>query len=296
MNEKYKHDFLRAGELARQVRHYGKSPIVKGASYQDIIKKINEKIIEVGGRAAFPPQIALNHVAAHFLPSPDEDIILSDEVVKLDIGVSYLRAIGDCAVTVDLSGNHQPLVDAVEAALLAVEQNIQVGMPIRQIGQIIEDKIHSLGFNPIKNLCGHGLGRFKVHMSPSIPNWNDGSLGVIKPGMTFAVEPFATTGRGFVVVTGAPMIFSFSSMRPLQSTIARELLTKIKTFEGLPFSMQDMMGAHSLEEIELGLTELIDRKVIAGYPPLVEVDHGMVAQAENSILIDDNGEISVTTR
>jgi methionyl aminopeptidase len=296
MNEKYKHDFLRAGELARQVRHYGKSLIVKGASYQEIIKEINRKIIEVGGRAAFPPQIALDHVAAHFLTRPDADIILSDEVVKLDIGVSYDGAIGDCAVTVDLSGKYQPLIDAVEAALLAAEQSIQVGMPTYQIGQIIEQKILSFGFNPIRNLCGHGLGRFKVHMPPSIPNWNDSSTAQIKPGMTFAVEPFATDGKGFVQTSGDSMIFSFIGIRPLHSTIARHLLAKIKAFEGLPFSMQDMMGEHPLEEIERGLNELIHAKVIAGYPPLVEVSNGIVAQAENSILVDEQGQVFITTR
>lgn len=296
MNEKYKLDFIRAGELACQVRQYGKSLIVKGASYQQIIKEINRKIIELGGRPAFPPQIALDNVAAHFLPRPDEDIILSHQVVKLDVGVSYQGAIGDCAVTVDLSGKYQPLIDAVEAALLAAEQSIQVGMRVSQIGKVIEDKIVSCGFRPIKNLCGHGLGRFKVHMPPTIPNWNDGSTGVIKPGMTFAVEPFATDGRGLIQVSGEAMIFSFNGIRPIHSMIGRHLMAQIKTFEGLPFAMQDLVGEYPLEEVEKGVSELVNAKVITGYPPLLEVADGIVAQAENSILIDDDGQVFVTTR
>src|SRR5258706_1290048 len=103
MNQKYQSYFLHAGKLASEVRTYGKSLIKSGASYNGVIKKIGEKIVELGAIAAFPPQIALNDVAAHFLPQPDEDIIFSDQLVKLDIGVCFNGAIGDCAVSVDLS-------------------------------------------------------------------------------------------------------------------------------------------------------------------------------------------------
>src|SRR5689334_20618024 len=119
MNSKYRQNFIKAGAFAREVRAFGKSLIQKGASYNEVLQKVNEKIVALGAKPAFPPQIALNHVAAHYLPMPDEDVIFSDEVVKLDVGVAFEGAIGDCAVTVDLSGKFQPLIDAAEAALLA---------------------------------------------------------------------------------------------------------------------------------------------------------------------------------
>ncbi len=112
--------------------------------------KINQKIIELGAKPAFPPQMALNNVAAHFLPLPGEDIIFSNELVKLDIGVCYHGAIGDCAVTVDLSGKYQDLIDAAEAALAKAEQSLRVGQPIKEIGKIIEETILSSGFKPIR--------------------------------------------------------------------------------------------------------------------------------------------------
>ena len=103
MNKKYKQNFLQAGALAKQVRSYGKSLIQKGASYHDVIKKINQKIVELAAIPAFPPQMALNDTAAHFLLEPDQELIFSDEIIKLDIGVCCEGAIGDCAVTIDLS-------------------------------------------------------------------------------------------------------------------------------------------------------------------------------------------------
>lgn len=297
MNTQYFTDFIHAGKLAGQVRHYGKSLVKTGASYNDIMAKINAKIASLGAKPAFPPQMALNHVAAHFLPQPGEDIIFSNELVKLDVGISYNGAIGDCAVTIDLSGKHQHLIDAAEAALLAAEKIIEVGLPVHQIGRTIETTIGSFKLKPIKNLSGHGLGRYKVHMPPSIPNYDDRSTAIVKPGMTFAIEPFSTNGAGSINEKGDPAIFSFGKARPLRSPLARALVNKIISFQGLPFAIHDLMEENiSLEEVKSAVFEMLKFGVIIGYPPLVEIANGMVAQAENSVLVDKEGKVHVTTR
>lgn len=297
MDEKYKKDFIQAGALAHQVRAYGKSLIKVGGSYNEVIAKINQKIIALGARAAFPPQIALNDVAAHFLPQPDEDIIFSDQILKLDVGVCYNGAIGDCAVTIDLSGKHQTLIDAVENALLSAEQSIKVGQPVREIGKIIEERIASFGFSPVKNLAGHGLGYYKIHMPPMIPNYADKSTAIVKPGMTFAIEPFATNGKGMIYDSGKPTIFSFVRARAIPLSIDRALIAKIKNFSGLPFAMHDLVGNDfSLAEVRRSIKELLHAGTIVGYAPLVEEAHGMVAQAENSVLVDKHGKVFITTR
>lgn len=297
MNSKYKRNFIQAGALAKEVRAYGKSLIQKGASYMDVIGKINQKIADLGARPAFPPQIALNDVAAHFLPQVGQDITFSDEIIKLDVGVCYEGAIGDCAVTVDLSGKYQALIDAAETALLKAEQSIRVGQPVREIGRIIEETIASYGFTPVKNLSGHGLGEYKIHTSPHIPNYDDRSTAIIKPGMTFAIEPFATNGKGMIYEGGVPTIFGVAAARPLQSSLARALLAKIRTFDGLPFAIHDLLGKEwSLEEVNVGMSELLKVGVIVGYAPLLEQAHGMVAQAENSVLVDEKGNVFITTR
>lgn len=297
MNQTYKKNFLHAGSLAQQVRAYGKSLIKTKASYFEVISKINQKIVGLGAIPAFPPQIALNHVAAHFLPQPNADIIFSDEVVKLDIGVAYRGAIGDCAVTIDLSGKYQSLIDATEAALLKAEQSIKVGLPIREIGKIIEETIDSYGYTSIKNLSGHGLGVNQIHRPPVIPNYEDQSTGLVKPGMTFAIEPFATNGKGFIHEEGAPTIFSYVATRPILFTINPRLLARIKAYQGLPFAIHDLISAElPLVEVEKGLQELLNKKIIIGYPPLIENAQGMVAQAENSVLVDGEGKVFISTR
>ncbi len=297
MNEQYKQNFIRAGAIAKQVRSFGKSLIQSGASYNGVIAQIHKKIAELGARAAFPPQIALDTVAAHFLPQPGYDIIFSKEVVKLDIGVCVNGAIGDCAVTVDLSGENQALLDAAEAALLNAEQIIKVGLPVREIGKVIAKTISSYGLKPVKNLSGHGLGYYKVHTPPTIPNYDDDSKTIIKPGMTFAIEPFATNGKGQIYEGQNPTIYSESSKRPIRSDLGRRVLTTIQTFHGLPFAIHDLLAnGLNLVEVRLGLAELHTAGVILGYPPLIEEGNGLVAQAENSVLIDLKGNVIITTR
>lgn len=297
MDPQYKADFIQAGKIAKEARSYGVSLIKTGASYNEVIKKIRDKITELNGICAFPPQIALDDVAAHFLPQPGEDIIFKNELVKLDIGVAYNGAIGDCAVTVDLSGKYQHIIDAAEAALLAAEKAVKVGATVGEIGRAIQDEITRRSLAPIKNLSGHGLGKFKVHVSPTFPNYDNSSTTKIVPGMTIAIEPFATDGEGSIYEAGNATIFSFETARPVRSEYARSCLSKIKTFNGLPFAIHDLIDDKlSLAKAKFGIKELMQAGVLADHPPLVEIAHGMVAQAENSILIDEDGTVIVTTR
>lgn len=297
MNERYIQDFIRAGAIAKEVRAYGKALIQPGASYLHVTRAICEKIRALGAIPAFPPQMALNEVAAHFLPMPPEDIRFENQLVKLDIGVCYQGAIGDCAVSVDLSGKYQALIEAAEEALLNAERSVKVGQPIREIGKIIEQTITGRGFQPVRNLSGHGLGPYKIHTAPSIPNYDDGSTRRITAGMTFAIEPFATTGRGMIEEKGVATIFSLVSMRRVHSPESRDLLVEIKKFQGLPFAMHDLcLEGVSIETVKKALAELLNAHILHGYPPLVEETRGWVAQAENSILVDRQGNVHVTTR
>lgn len=303
VNSEYKKNFLLAGKMAKEVRAFGQSLIVPGASYREVIGRIIAKIAEVGGKPAFPPQIALDRVAAHFLPQPQEEIVFSDQVVKLDVGVHYRGAIGDCAVTVDLSGKRAVLVQAVEAALLAAEKAVAVGRLFSEIGRAIEQTIAGFGLKPIKNLGGHGLGPYQIHKPPNVPNYDDGSKAAVKPGMTFAIEPFATDGKGMIYEEGNPTIFcavpapAAPQLSAHLSGQGRKLLEKIKAFEGLPFSLDNLLSKETpLFETRMILEELLRSGAAIGYGPLVEEGGGFVAQAENSVLVDEKGNVFITTR
>ena len=297
MNQSYKNNFIQAGLIAKQIRSYGKSLIKPGASYNEVINKINQKIVELDAIAAFPPQIALNEIAAHFLPDPDEDIIFSDEVVKLDVGICYQGAIGDCAVTIDLSGKYQHLLNAVENALQEAQNIIKVGLELKEIGKVIYQTISKFNCSTIKTLSGHGLGKYKIHTSPVIPNYDNKSTAIIKPGMTFAIEPFASTGSGHIDEVGFPYIFSQKRLVSQKKEKEKMVYEKIKAYNGLPFAMHDLrIDGISLAELKKIIHEFQKVGMIEGYAALVETSSGMVAQAENSVLVDEDGKVFITTR
>jgi len=299
MNE-YESNMLKAGVLAKQVRAFGKSLIVVGASYNSIILQIKSKILELGAVAAFPPQIAINDVAAHYLPAPNQDVIFDETmVVSLDIGVCVDGAIGDCAVSVDLTADnkYKTLIEASQKALEAAQSILKVGLPIGEIGRVIEETIQSYGFEPVRNLSGHGVGKYEIHTKPGIPNYDTGSKKTLEPGMTFAIEPFATSGSGMIHEVGEAHIFSFSTKRAVRSPTAKILLKKIATFQNLPFDTHDLVDAKTpYAKVKFGLRELIQSGIIAAHPPLVEVDNGIVTQAENTVMIDSDGIVHITTQ
>ena len=103
-----------------------------------------------------------------------------------------------------------------------------------------------------------------------IPNYDDNSTAVIKPGMTFAIEPFATNGNGLIYEAENPTIYSqISDKRPLKSDLARRVLATVKMFQGLPFSVHDLLrNGMNLVEVKLGVAELHNAGVILEAPSL----------------------------
>ena len=91
--EKYR----KAGRIAGEVLKYGAALIKPGARLLHVLNKIEEKILNLGGEMAFPPQISMDAIAAHYCADPDDPIIFKDQVASLDIGVHVDGYIGDTA-------------------------------------------------------------------------------------------------------------------------------------------------------------------------------------------------------
>ena len=102
-------------------------------------------------------------------------------VVKIDVGVHHNGYIGDNAVTVSIGNKHDELVAASKAALDAVAKILRPGCTQNEVGEMVNKTITQRGFLPIRNLSGHGLGRFKIHTSPSMPNFPTGEKYSLVP-------------------------------------------------------------------------------------------------------------------
>ncbi len=287
-------EYRKAGKIAGQVREYSRELVKPGAKLFDIAEKIEAKIIELGGQIAFPVNLSLNQFAAHCTPVQGDDIVLKDEIIKVDVGVHVDGFVGDTAHTIDLSGKNAELVKASEEALKAAIEAVKQDKSIGEIGKAIQETINGFGFAPIKNLSGHGLDQYVVHDAPTIPNYDTGNMNKLDKEQVIAIEPFATTGTGKVKDSSNPMIYSQIEIKPIRDMFARKVLKEIEQYNGLPFATRWLAKKFPLNQLRFALSRLVREGILRDYPPLPEVAGGLVSQTEHSLYIGK--EIEVLTK
>jgi len=296
LTEKDLTSFKKAGQIAAKARDYGKNLIREGHEIVEILDRVEEKIHSLGGEIAFPAQISVNQIAAHSCDTyEDKNIIKSSDIIKLDVGAHVNGFIGDTATTVNLDGQYKELLKASELALNNALKEIKPGVQTGFIGKTIQETIVTAGFLPIKNLSGHGLGKYQIHAKPNIPNINIDASPTIKENMTIAIEPFATTGAGSIQEGGIATVFSQMDAKPVRNQITRDVFERIKTYKQLPFTTRWLTKEFGIGKTKIALNELIKMNNIYGHAPLVEIKRGMVSQHEHSLIVTSKGKI-VTTK
>jgi methionyl aminopeptidase len=286
-----------AGRVAAAAREMGARLIVPGAALREVCEAVEDEIRLRGGHLAFPAQTSRNQIAAHYCPSPEDDTVYAEgDLAKLDIGVHIDGWVVDTAVTVNVGGRPAPqrLVDAARAGLEAAIDAAGPGVPIPRISAAIESALRARGARPMKNLCGHHVGRFTVHSGPPIPNAPDGGNDRLLVGAVLAIEPFATEGLGFVVEQGRPEVFRLLPGPEDGRDVDAEVLAAMAAKQGLPFSRRDLR-AFAEPRVEGALATLVARGRLASYAPLVEASGRPVAQAEHTLYVGAEG-VEVLTR
>ena len=277
--------FRKSGKIAAEMLDFGKTFIKKGARPLDVLDKIEDKIKKAGAQCAFPPQISLNDTAAHNCPDVGDTTVFDDDVVKLDVGVHVDGYVSDNAVTIDLSGKYSTLLKANKEALDAALKLAVPGTSIGNIGKTVQEIIQSYGFSPVKNLSGHGIGRYKIHTLPSIPNIATDDKAVLKAGMALAIEPFASTGSGVVYESGEAGVFMLEHRKPVRDLITRHVLKHIEQYKGLPFARKWLTQEFGAGKTNFALRQLIQIGSIHTFPPLVDSKHGIISQMEKSVIV-----------
>ncbi len=279
----------KAGSISAAALAYGVSLMKKGVPVIDVCNAVDNKIIELGAKPAFPAQISLDYVAAHYCCPHDDKTILDAQVAKLDIGAHVEGIPSDTAVTVDLSGKNAELVKASRNALSAAIKLVKHGAKLMEIGEAIHSEITSMGFSPVRNLSGHGLEKFELHAEPTVPNFNNGDSTTLHEGQIIAIEPFATTGEGIVTEGGNPEVFMQTAHKPVRDATARQILAQIETYENLPFAKRWLIAKFPQIKVEFTLRQLQQLGAIHAFPPLIEKARGLVSQAEHTLLVTDSG-------
>jgi methionyl aminopeptidase len=294
MDEEIYTKYKRAGTIAADARDYGVTLLKPGARLLDITTAIESRITNNGAGLAFPVNIALNTLAAHYSPRHDDQRILKhSDVVKLDVGAHVNGYIADTAITVELETHVYDMM--IKASSDALENAIRIlssKTPLRKVGEAIEHTITSYGFKPIDNLMGHGLDRFQLHSGISIPNiGSSGSKNTLKEGDVIAIEPFATNGAGHVISgDGSNIYLCNESLKAkfIRDNKIKIMFEKMTThFTTLPFAER---WCHHLfpNGSDLALKKLSFLGLTKHYPQLLEGKSGMVTQKEHTVIIRDD--------
>jgi methionyl aminopeptidase len=283
--------YLGAGKIAARVLARSLPLVKAGAPFARVVEVVEELVRGEGAGLAFPLNLSLNEAAAHDTASEGDDrVFRAGDVVKMDLGVHLDGYIADTAGTVDL-GENGPLVRASRAALEKAISLVKPGVSTGDLGAAIQAEIEGLGFRPVANLTGHGLGRYEIHTPPTVPNVRMQGGAILKEGMVFAIEPFASTGTGFVSDGPRVQIFQQTGDRPARLPEARRVLDQVRERHGLPFARRWLKG----EKIEIALSSLVRSGHLHAYPVLRDVPGSLVSQAEHTVIVTGDGCL-VTTR
>ena len=284
-----------AGKLARNALHFGRDLIKAEKSMLNVTEEIELFVKKNGGELAFPTNLAINNVGAHWTPSSkSSEIFCKGDVVKLDVGVHIDGYIGDNALTLEIdSTNYTKMIEASREALNAAINVAVAGVNVGIIGHAVQDTIEKYGYRPIANLTGHRIKRYNLHSGVSIPSVRERGGPTLNNGDIVAIEPFVTDGAGRVGGKRNSNIYHLRQIRKVRDEKATELMKEIQDrYKGLPFAERWL---HEFQDdATKNLQKLMRAGIVSYYPVLDELGNGIVAQSEHTLLITNNGNEVLT--
>ncbi len=294
MDEEIIMKYKKAGKIASQVLRRIRDYVTpkKKIDLFDIAVRSEKWILELGGKVAFPCNVGLNEVAAHYTPLEHEEVEFREGALKIDVGVHIDGYIADTALTVARGYEFESMARVNEYALSTVLDEIRVGASLGELGGIIEDVITQNGYKVITDLMGHLIDRYNLHAGKNFPNHREWLSDKVRVNEVYAVEPFVTFryGSGHVRSSDAITIYSLSKTKKIKDKKLDKVRKKIMTrFGPLPFTPRWLDDDHEV------YTQLMNMGVLRGYPVLIEARNAPVSQFEHTVLVTESG-IIVTTK
>ncbi len=200
----------KAGGILEDTRQMLKEHIKPGVTTHHLDELAAQYIIKHGatpsfkGYHGFPGSIcaSVNEVVVHGIPSKKK-ILKQGDIITLDFGVNYKGYHADSATTYpvgEIKPEIQKLLEVTEKALYVGLAQVKPGNNVSDISHAIESFIKPYGYGIVEEFTGHGIGR-ELHEEPYVPNFGKAKQGpILKPGMTFCVEPMVNLGTKKVKV------------------------------------------------------------------------------------------------
>jgi methionyl aminopeptidase len=193
-----------AGRILDLTRHMLETHIKPGISTLQLDALAEDFILKLGatpsfkGYHGFPGSIctSINEVVVHGIPS-SKHVLKEGDIITLDFGVNYKGYHADSATTYpvgQVSDEVKKLLEITEKSLYVGLEQAKPGNHVSDISYAIESFVKPFGYGIVEEFTGHGIGR-DLHEEPYVPNFGKPKQGpVLKPGMTFCVEPMINLG------------------------------------------------------------------------------------------------------
>src|SRR4030067_1082886 len=238
--------FRSSGKILRETREEMKTHVHEGMPIIQVCEKAENIIRSKGGKPAFPCNVSINEVAAHYTSPPNDKARIPERAVaKVDLGVHVDGYVTDTAFTACFNPDYRRMAATAEHRLRTAVENIHAELTTSKLGAIIEKAIKNRGFKPIANLTGHSVGRYLIHAGTSIPNVAQLSFTKVKAGEVYAIEPFVTLpeAEGRVEDGSEVTIFRLVKAKSVPSPYAKQLFKHLENnFKTLPFAERWLNG------------------------------------------------------
>lgn len=287
---------VKAGKIAARVMKEIEKEVTPKNKVFTICTLVEKKIIDYGARPAFPCNVSVNNIAAHYTsPIGDSSILPDAGLVKIDLGVQADGYLTDMARTFDMDGTFEGFIVATDDALQEAIGMMRPGTKLGEIGKTIEKVIEVYGLRPISNLTGHNIERWRLHAGKQVPNVRTRVSDVVERGEVYAIEPFATNGAGTVIETDLMYIFANTGKEePLEGTTEKLRLHLRKKYGPLPFAARWIAVKSKDIDLVEEIRTLLKFKAIRAYPVQISKKGRPVSQSEDTVYVSEKGPVVLT--
>lgn len=196
------------GKILAKIMKELEDRVKPGVSTEALNKAASGLVFKYGAEPSFKgydnfPAVLCTSVNEEVVHVPPSSRVLEEgDIVVLDLGIKYKGFHSDTASTIAVGEKVDAevlrLIKATKKALKRGVKKSREGNTFGDIGNTIQRYIESQGFNVVKDLCGHGIGK-ELHEDPQILNYGKRKTGpTIKKGMVFCIEPITAIGSGMV--------------------------------------------------------------------------------------------------
>lgn len=191
------------GKILAEIIEQLKEKVRPGITTKELNRLASSLILKYGGKCSFKGEeefpaclcTSINEEIVHGVPS--NRILKEGDIISLDLGLFYKGFHTDMAITVSVGKVDPEIQRLIRVTKKALKRGIKKARPGNTIGDIsntIQRYVESQGFNVIRDLCGHGIGK-DLHEDPQVLNYGKRHSGSqLKEGMVLCLEPMVSMG------------------------------------------------------------------------------------------------------